>query len=136
MGRYSMRRMTPTITSTTCERRRSRTTTITWKRTTTPSSRWSATKCGSGSTKMGWTSPDALFKAAKDEYLNGRPPKTQDEWILVVNYWAYNIGDGLEESACVLLGRMYSVPLQDDEIRAIAKFQVKSKAKEKRAQGK
>jgi hypothetical protein len=78
-----------------------------------------------------FVSPNELFQAAKDCYLKGKDPQNDDEWALVVNFWAFNIGDGLEEVVGLLLPKLYNCPLSEDTIKRIVAFQIRSKAKGK-----
>jgi hypothetical protein len=73
-------------------------------------------------------SPNDLHNAAKAEYCDGRDPSTKREWQQCINFWAENIISPLEESACLLMSRIYDCPLPDDQIREIASFQFKQKA--------
>lgn len=72
-------------------------------------------------------SPDEMLEAAKKEMLEGREPTTREDWAKVVNFWAFNIqkGLGLEENVCLLLWKLYNVPLTEQEIRTIARSQAR-----------
>jgi hypothetical protein len=72
-------------------------------------------------------SPNELQGGAKDAYLDGKEPKTQRDWMLCVNFWAANISHDLEESACLLMKRIFSCPLSDDLVKEIAQFQANAK---------
>jgi len=72
-------------------------------------------------------SPNELFEKAKEVMLDGAVPKTQEDWCLVVNFWAKNIAYGLEESACILLAQIFEAPLHADLVAEIAKFQMEKK---------
>jgi hypothetical protein len=80
-----------------------------------------------GERKMGMVSPNDLQKAAIAMMLEGREPKTDEDWAKCVNFWAANIAKGLEESACHLLKRLFDCPLPDEDIEIIAKFQANKK---------
>ncbi len=77
-------------------------------------------------------SPNDLHQAAKDCYLEGEDPITTDEWQHCVNFWAANIHEGLEESACLLMAKIMDCPLSEGDIKAIVKFQVNAKKKAKK----
>ncbi len=72
-------------------------------------------------------SPDEIMKNAKDMMLEGREPSNHKDWSLIFNFIAYNIETGLEESASLLLGKIYDVPLSEDEIKQIVEFQISQK---------
>lgn len=74
-------------------------------------------------------SPNDIQKAAQDIMLDGREPENENDWVLCVNFWAYNIENGLEAEACKVLGRIFNCPLNDKDIEVIAAFQVEKKRK-------
>lgn len=75
-------------------------------------------------------SPNEMLKAGKDSMLDGREPSSKEDWVMLFNFFAVNISQGLEEQTCLLLGKMYNPPLTDDEIISIAQFQHAEKIKE------
>lgn len=77
------------------------------------------------------TSPNELFEAAKDAMLDGREPKTPRDWALIINFIAYNIADGLELPATLLMAKLLGAPLGEDYIERIVKHQVDLKKREK-----
>lgn len=76
-------------------------------------------------------SPDEMMKNAKQMMLEGREPSNRRDWSLIFNFIAYNIGMGLEESASLLLAKIYDAPLSEKEIRQIVEFQISQKENEK-----
>lgn len=80
--------------------------------------------------KMQWVSPNEMQSKAVEVMLNGRQPETKKDWVLCVNFWAHNAAAGLEAGICTLMSRLFEVPLEDSEIRDIAKFQHSRKNKE------
>jgi len=76
-----------------------------------------------------FVSPNEMMKAGKDSMLDGREPSSKEDWVILFNFFAVNISRGLEEHACLLLGKMYDSPLTDDEIKSIAQFQHAEKIK-------
>jgi len=74
-------------------------------------------------------SPNDIMDAAKETHLDGREPTTEMDWILVMNFIAFNIATGVEESVCKLMKMMYDIPLEDEAIQEIAEFQRQSKEK-------
>jgi len=81
---------------------------------------------------MKLVSPEELHKAACAEYLNGRKPRTKTEWILCVNFWAFNAAKGTRVAATQLMAMIYSCPLPEKQIREIAEFHEKGKSNDKR----
>lgn len=75
-------------------------------------------------------SPNEMMGEAKRRMLDHREPKTRLDWYLVVNFWAANIAQGLEESACLLMHKLYDNPLSEWEIRQIAQYQAQRKEKD------
>lgn len=75
-------------------------------------------------------SPNELLEAGKIQMLDGREPSTKEDWVMLFNFFSVNISQGIEEETCLLLGKIYDVPLTDDEIKSIAQFQHAEKIKE------
>lgn len=75
-------------------------------------------------------SPNELLEAGKTQMLDGREPSTKEDWVMLFNFFAINISQGIEEETCLLLSKIYDVPLTDDEIKTIAQFQHAEKIKE------
>ncbi len=69
------------------------------------------------------TSPNELMEAAQKNMLNGQAPKSNRDWVLIVNFWAFNIAPGLEESATILMAKIFDCPLSTHIVAAIAKAQ-------------
>lgn len=74
-------------------------------------------------------SPNDLQKAAQEAYLEGREPKTEQEWALCVNFWATNIEASVRVQATVLMAKIMGCPLPDSYVQEIAEFQHKMSAK-------
>lgn len=74
---------------------------------------------------MGLVSPNTLHEAACRMELGGREPKTTDEWILCVNFWAFNVAHEARVELTVLLARIMSCPLPESVVREIAEFHAK-----------
>jgi len=72
-------------------------------------------------------SPNQIMKAAKDEMLEGNEPKNPEEWVLIMNFVAFNLMEGVEIAASELFRLMYEIPLPKEIVEEIAKFQVASK---------
>lgn len=79
-----------------------------------------------------FVSPNEMFKAAKDRMLNGKEPKTPEDWMRVVNFFACNIADGLELPATELMCKILHVPLKPETIKYIVGEQIKLRVREKR----
>lgn len=75
-------------------------------------------------------SPNEMLEAGKIQMLDGKEPSNKEDWVMLFNFFAVNIANGLEEQACLLLGKIYGVPLTDDEIKSIVQFQHAEKVKE------
>jgi hypothetical protein len=67
-------------------------------------------------------SPNELHRAAQAHMLEGRKPKTADDWMQCVNFWAANVSVA-EVSVCKLMGKLYGCPLTEECIEEIAAFQ-------------
>jgi hypothetical protein len=72
-------------------------------------------------------SPNELHDGAKLHMLEGKNPITENDWMLCVNFWAANIGQGFEDITCSLMAKIYACPLNEGIIRNIALFQMKKK---------
>ena len=75
-------------------------------------------------TKGRMISPNDLFKAAKEHMLDGREPSNKQDWLLTVNFFAANIDKPLADSATKLICLILEVPLEENEIEEIVKFQM------------
>lgn len=75
-------------------------------------------------------SPKEMLEAGKKLVLDGRDPSNKNDWIILFNFFAVNISQGVEEQTCLLLNKVYHSPLTDDEIISIAQFQHAEKIKE------
>jgi len=82
---------------------------------------------------MKLVSPDSIHNAACGYYLEGRKPRSLEDWNLVVNFWAANAAEDLEAAICRVMAMLYDCPLPPAHIEAIAEFQLKAKRKEQRA---
>lgn len=74
-------------------------------------------------------SPNEMLETGKKHMLDGGEPSSKEDWVLLFNFFAVNISQGLEEQTCLLMGKMYDSPLTDDEIKSIAQFQHAEKIK-------
>lgn len=59
--------------------------------------------------------------------LDGREPQSVDDWIRILNCVAANVALGMEESVCKVFKVMYGIPVDDNDVVAIAEFQRKRK---------
>jgi len=84
---------------------------------------------GSDKEKGRLVSPNDMMEAGKRIVLDGREPETKRDWILLFNFVGANIVKGLEEPVSLLIGKLYSAPLTEDEIRQIANYQMRLKDK-------
>lgn len=76
---------------------------------------------------MGFVSPNEMMQHARDAMLDGREPSTQDDWVLVMNYIAYNIQPSVAEQVCLLMAMIYNVPLSREWIIEIAVHQSRAR---------
>lgn len=69
-------------------------------------------------------SPNELHAAAKATMLGGRDPANDDEWQLIVNFWAANVAVQTALPSVMIMALIHRCPLPDDTLRVITKFQV------------
>jgi hypothetical protein len=69
-------------------------------------------------------SPNEMLDAACEMMLDGRRPVSTEDWALVVNFFAANIHPEVVVHAMPVLKAIYSIPLENDEIKAIVAFQL------------
>jgi len=69
-------------------------------------------------------SPNQMLDEAKTTMLEGRDPTTTEDWERIMNYMAYHVEDGVAEAACLLLAKIYDMPLTDDVVKQIVAFQI------------
>lgn len=67
--------------------------------------------------------PNEMFDAAKKTMLDGRDPKTRDEWVEIVNFVAFNTAIGVEVEVARLFRVLYKVPLSEEDVVYIAEAQ-------------
>lgn len=72
-------------------------------------------------------SPNDMQEAGIDIMLDGRQPKTEEDWLRLCNFWACNSHHGVEESICKLMALMFDAPIRDDQIVYIAQMQAELK---------
>jgi hypothetical protein len=84
---------------------------------------------------MSFVSPNEMMARAKEIMLDGNEPASKDDWATIVNFLAHNIDEEVAMSACLLLSKLYDMPLTDDEIREIVVFQLMSKRADRGSNG-
>ena len=84
---------------------------------------------------MGLISPNEMFQQAKEVMLDGHDPADKEDWEKIVNFFAHNIHEEMAVPACLLLAKIYKMPLTDDEIRQIAIFQIMSSRADRQSNG-
>lgn len=73
-------------------------------------------------------SPNDMLEGAKQAYLEGKDPVSREDWAYVLNFVAFNVADGLEDTLCKLFLKMYDIPLSEAYASEIAAYQVMQKA--------
>jgi hypothetical protein len=71
-------------------------------------------------------SPNELIQAAKEQMLDGREPSTTKDYALIINFCAVNVPPEIAESVCVLIRSMYNMPIDEDYVKRIVQFQLKT----------
>ena len=74
-------------------------------------------------------SPNELFNAAKEYMLGGDEPISKSDWVLVMNFFAANIHKDVQPAALKLLRAIYDIPIGDEQIEDISKFQIERQNK-------
>lgn len=74
-------------------------------------------------TKGHWTSPDELLAAGKDIMLESRDPETEEDWLLLVNFWAGNVHPSVQPAAVLVICKLYNAPVSERQVRVICKLQ-------------
>lgn len=77
-------------------------------------------------------SPNDMMEAAKVAMINGRDPQSEIEWIMLVNFFAFNMPIEVAENGCLLMKTIFDIPLDDETIIGIAERQNESKAKDRK----
>lgn len=72
-------------------------------------------------------SPNDFQAAAIKNMLDGEQPTTTKDWQLCANFWAFNAAEGLEREICKLMRLMFSCPLSEADVIAIADYQAARK---------
>lgn len=73
------------------------------------------------------SSAEELMQYAMNSVLDGREPKTTEDWSKIVNYIAFNVETGKEAVVMAIMKALYSIPLTAEQIVAIIQFQIKEK---------
>lgn len=68
-------------------------------------------------------SPNEIFEASKEQMLDGRDPATREDWMLLANFWAYNLAPEVVEPAMALMVMLYDAPLDPRALSEIIEFQ-------------
>lgn len=79
---------------------------------------------------MTMRSPDEFLEAAKRICLDGRKPTTRADWVIVINFVAYNVLDGFEDVICKIFRLLYpecEAVLSEEDIDQISAFQITKK---------
>lgn len=74
-------------------------------------------------------SPNELHHAACDQMLDGRLPQSENDWVLVVNFYAANVAKEVQPSGVVVMAMLMDCPLSREYIEKISAFQVKEMKK-------
>ena len=70
-------------------------------------------------------SPNEIYAQAKIEMLNGRDPVTAEDYARIMNYLAANVAPEIALNACLLLRTIFQMPLTDEDVTDIVRFQLK-----------
>jgi hypothetical protein len=73
---------------------------------------------------MDLVSPNEMIEAASEQMLDGRRPEGHDDWILVMNFVAFNVDAAAADPACQLVAKIYSAPVSEAEVSEIVAFQL------------
>jgi len=68
-------------------------------------------------------SPNEMFKAAKENMLDGKAPVSHGDWAKVFNFFAANIIPAAAAPACKVMRILFKAPLSEADVAAIARFQ-------------
>lgn len=72
-------------------------------------------------------SPNDLLAAGKDIMLEGKDPETENDWLMLVNFWAANIHSEVQPVAIQLMCKIYDAPVTDYQVEAICQYQAECK---------
>ena len=75
-----------------------------------------------------WKTPEEMMAAAKEWQLQGRDPKSEQDWRSVVSFWAVNVAPEVTDSAVRLLCRLFNCPLSMDTVTQIVTQQLDARA--------
>lgn len=69
-----------------------------------------------------YVSPNDLFFHAKDMMLSGKEPESDNDWKVVVAFFAVNIDQSCRFSGVKLLCSLFDCPLAEETIKDICTF--------------
>jgi hypothetical protein len=77
---------------------------------------------------MTMRTPNEMVVEACEQMLDGKMPESRDDWVLVMNFAAFNVQPEAAVSACQLLRILYDMPLTEAEVVQIVNFQIAGKS--------
>jgi hypothetical protein len=70
-------------------------------------------------------SPQDLLEKACKAVLDGREPANIDDWVQIVDVWAYNLPVATMPVSIRIMSRCFSIPLTDSVIDQIIDYRLK-----------
>jgi hypothetical protein len=77
---------------------------------------------------MKLVSPESMMTAAKQQMLDGREPQSQQDWQLVVNFFAFNADPLYAKMVVPIMCRLYDIPLDEVQVNEIVQYQLDKRA--------
>jgi hypothetical protein len=68
--------------------------------------------------------PDEMMAAGIEMMLDGYMPRCEEDWEMLINFFATNADPTIARSLCRLMKLIYDIPLSDDVIDQIVRFQI------------
>jgi hypothetical protein len=75
-----------------------------------------------------FVSPDEMVTEAIRIQLHGKAPRTPHDWVMIMNFIAWNLVPSVAHDACQLMAKVYSMPLSEAEVTDIVSYQVGKRA--------
>lgn len=71
-----------------------------------------------------WITPNEMIHEASEHMLDGRTPQSRDDWMLVINFVAFNVPEEMAMPSCLLLAVLFEMPVTEEDVEEIVQFQL------------
>lgn len=69
-------------------------------------------------------SPNEMMEAAKAQMLEGREPQSEDDWLRLANFIAFNVHPDIVHPVLKIFKAIYDIPLTEEQLTKVADYQL------------